>query len=194
MKRKIVSETQIIQSLEKLMGIKYVNLENYMIEPDAPTLISENLARKHMIIPIGRRGSILTVAMEDPLNIFAIEDVRMVTGLEVVPVVSRSMEIMSAIEQHYGKVVAQEAVDDFKKQYATDDLSDIDTETLNEINSAPVVRLVNSLIRQAIKAHASDIHVEPYEDNVRIRFRIDGGIAGDNVSGKIYSCSHGDKN
>ena len=176
LKRNLVSETQIIHALEKLMGIKYVNLENYMIEPDAPTLIGENLARKHKIIPIGRRGSILTVAMEDPLNIFAIEDVRMVTGLEVVPVVSRAQEILNAIEQHYGKVVAQEAVDDFRKQYGTEELSDIDTETLNEINSAPVVRLVNSLIRQAIKAGASDIHVEPYEDHVRIRFRIDGEL------------------
>ncbi|WP_202906821.1 GspE/PulE family protein [Abyssisolibacter fermentans] len=171
-----VSEKDIIQVLEYQYGIPYVDLDKYFIDPNTTSLISEKLAKKHTLIPIKKTGNTILVSMLDPLNLFAIDDVEIATGLKVQPAISTKSDILRLIDNYYGKQSAEKAVEDFKKQYNVKDFDNIDEQVLNDINNAPVVRLVNSIIRQAIKARASDIHIEPFESRVRIRFRIDGNL------------------
>ena len=171
-----VTELDIIQVLEFQHGIPHIDLDKHYIDPDIPNLINENMARRNVLIPINREGNNLTVAMADPLNLFAIDDIKIATGLEVKPVISTQDNIINAIDQYYGKQSAEEAIEDFKKQYDVDDIEDLDKDILNEINNAPVVRLVNSIVKHAVKAKASDIHIEPFENKVRVRFRIDGEL------------------
>lgn len=129
-----------------------------------------------MLIPVVKEGNQLTVAMVDPLNLYAIDDVNIATGLNVRPALALRNHIQNAIDQYYGKESAEQAVEDFKKEIGFDQISEIEEEILNEVNNAPVVRLVDSIIQHAIRAKASDIHIEPYENNIRIRFRIDGEL------------------
>lgn len=171
-----VTENQIIEVLEFQLGIPHMDLDKHYIDPEIPKLISENLARRHMLIPIKKERGRLLVAMANPLNIYAIDDVKIATGLEVEPVISTRQGILNAIDGYYGKQSAEKAIEDFKKQYDVDNISELDEDTLNEINNAPVVRLVNSIIKQAVKANASDIHIEPFEKDIRVRFRIDGDL------------------
>ncbi|MFZ5353584.1 MAG: GspE/PulE family protein [Bacillota bacterium] len=172
----VIQEKQIIEVLEFQLGIPHMDLEKYYIDPEIPKLINENLARRHMLIPVRKERDKLIVAMADPLNIFARDDVQIATGMEVEPVISTRNDITNAIDQYYGKQRAEQAIEEFKKQYDVENLNELDDETLNEINNAPVVRLVNSIISQAVKTKASDIHIEPYDDNIRVRFRIDGEL------------------
>ncbi|MGO1370487.1 MAG: GspE/PulE family protein [Senegalia sp. (in: firmicutes)] len=171
-----LTEEDIIEVLEFQMGIPHVDLEKYFIDPDVVNLVSETLARKYILIPIKKNRGSLTVAMADPLNLFAIDDVKIATGLDVTPVISIRKDILDSIEQYFGKKSAEKAIEDLKDQYNIELDSNLDDELLNEINNAPVVRLVNSFIKQAISAKASDIHIEPYEDRIRIRFRIDATL------------------
>lgn len=172
----IVDERQILEVLEFQLGFTRVDFDRFFIDSDVPRLISENLAKKHVLIPIARDKSEITVAMADPLNLYAIDDVSIYTGLKVKPVIASQKDILNAIDQHYGKESAEKAVEDFKKQYNIDEITDIENELLNEVSNAPVVRLVNSIMQQAVKAGASDIHIEPFDKIVRIRFRIDGEL------------------
>ncbi|PAB58514.1 GspE/PulE family protein [Anaeromicrobium sediminis] len=169
-----VEENQMMEVLEIQLGIPHMDLEKQYIDFKIPRLINESLAKRHLIIPVKKESGKLIVAMTDPLNIFAMDDVRIATGLEVQPVIASRQNILNAIDRYYGNVRAEKAVEDFKNQYIKDDYTDIDEESINEINNAPVVRLVNSIIRQAVKAKASDIHIEPFESRVRVRFRVDG--------------------
>lgn len=171
-----ITENDIIEVLEFQFGIPHVDVFNHYIDPEIPRLISENLARRHIAVPIKIERDKLIVAMADPLNIFAIDDISMATKLEVEPVISIRKDLLALMDQYYGKQVAEKAMEDFKKQYETKNIDELDDQILNEINNAPVVRLVKSIIRQAVKLKASDIHIEPFENNVKVRFRIDGDL------------------
>ena len=171
-----VSEKQIIEVLEFQMGIPHVDLEKTHIEPGIPRLISEKLARRNQLIPIKLEEDLLTVAMADPLNIFAIDDIRIATGKRIHPVIASKEDIQNAIGLFYEKESAERALEEFDDTYTTDLFEELDEETLANIESAPVVKLLNSIIRQAIKLKASDIHVEPLEKSLRVRFRIDGEL------------------
>lgn len=172
----IVSENQIIEVLEFQFGIPHMDLRKHFIDPEVPRLINERLARRHTLIPVNRNGDRLTVAMADPLNIFAIDDVKIATGLEIIPVIAANKRILEAIDQYYETESAERALAEFKQNYQVDSIDDIDEETLSEISNAPVVKLVNSIIRQAVKMKASDIHIEPFEKIVRVRLRVDGDL------------------
>jgi type IV pilus assembly protein PilB len=172
-----VNEKDIIATLEDQMGIERYDIQNNVVEPEIPKLISENLARRYNAIPVKINGERLTVAMYDPLNIYAIDDIEIATGLKIEPVLASKKAIISAIDQFFGKQNAEKAIEDFSKEYNNGDSdSNISEESLEAIKNAPVVRLVNSIIKQALKARASDIHIEPFESIVRIRFRIDGDL------------------
>jgi type IV pilus assembly protein PilB len=172
-----VKEKEIIDTLENQMGIEKYDIRNNIVEAEIPKLISENLARRYNAIPVKVIGDKLTVAMYDPLNIYAIDDIEIATGLKVDPVLASKKDIVSAIDQYFGKQNAEKAIEDFAKQYTgSADDSNITEESLEAIKNAPVVRLVNSIMKQALKARASDIHIEPFENIVRIRFRIDGQL------------------
>ena len=172
----IVSEDKIIEVLEFQFGIPHINLNKYVIDPEIPRLISEKLARRYTLIPVKKDGEKLIVAMMDPLNIFAIDDIKMATGLEVIPVIATNQGILNAIDQYYETESVERALAEFRRNYQVEVTDDIDEELLSEISNAPVVKLVNSIIRQAVKMKASDIHIEPFEKIIKVRFRIDGDL------------------
>ena len=172
----IVSEKEIIEVLELQLGIPHMDLNKFFINPEITKLIDEKVARRYNIIPISKSGNVITLAMSDPLNIFAIDDVKVITGLEVKPVISVAKDIESAIDNYYENETAKQALEEFKENYEVEDIDDLDQVMLDDINNAPVVKLVNSIVKQAIKMKASDIHIEPFEHFVRVRFRVDGDL------------------
>ncbi|RQD70559.1 MAG: type II secretion system protein GspE [Tindallia sp. MSAO_Bac2] len=172
----IIDDKQITEVLEFQLGIPHMDLEKIYIPPEIPRIISEKLARRHILIPIKQEDDVLMVAMADPLNIFAVDDVKIATGLKVEPVISTKEEILNAIGIYYEKESAEKALEEFDENYETDIFDDFDEVNLANVENAPVVKLLNSVIKQAIKMKASDIHIEPLERELRVRFRLDGDL------------------
>ena len=173
-----VTQRDINLVLESQLGIPHIDLNNYDIEREATEKISENLAKRHELIPIKIEYNELIVAMSDPLNIFAIDDVKIFSGMNVQPVIASSDQIRHAIDVYYGSHEAMKAAEEYKKEYG---ITEKDTEKEEEniedvVNSAPIVKLVNSIIEQAVRTRASDIHIEPFKKIIRIRYRIDGQL------------------
>ncbi|AIS52347.1 type II secretion system protein E [Thermoanaerobacter kivui] len=175
-KQGYVTEEQILEALEFQLGIPHVDLQKYYIDPDVAKLIPEAVAKRYIIIPIKKDEDGILVAMADPLNIFAIDDVKIITKQNVKPLIASESSILKAIDRIYGREQAEKAVQDFKKEFQSETASELPNEILEEVQNAPAVRLVNSIIEQAIKSRASDIHIEPTEKDLRIRFRIDGQL------------------
>jgi len=173
---KFVTEEEIIEVLEFQLGIPKQEIDRSLIESEVPNLITEALARRHTVIPIKKTETTVTLAMNDPLNIYAMDDVKLATGLEVEPVIATTKEIEDAIDYFFEKQDAQKAIEDFTSEYDVKELEGLDEATLSDINNAPVVRLINSIMSQAVKQQASDIHIEPFEKKLLVRFRIDGDL------------------
>ncbi|WP_425287110.1 GspE/PulE family protein [Proteiniborus ethanoligenes] len=169
-------EDDILEVLEKQLGTPAIDLGKYKIDPNATALIPENIARRYDLIPIGKSDGKLVVAMNDPLNIFAIDDIKLLTGMDIKIVISSKTVILKAINKFYSQESTKKALEEFEETYTPSSIEDFDEEDLTEVNSAPVVKLVNSIISQAIKMKASDIHIEPSEKNIRIRYRVDGDL------------------
>lgn len=164
-----ITEEAMIEVLEFQLGVPHVNLSNMMINRDVAAAIPATLAERYQVIPIKKEGKKLTLAMVDPTNFFAVDDVQMVTGCDVAPVIAAEREILRAINESYGvKEIMEKAVNKLRPDDAV-----LATE-LQTADDAPVISIVNSLITQAIKERASDIHVEPQDKHVRVRFRVDG--------------------
>ena len=207
----LVSDDMITAVLSRQYGIPSVNLELFQIDAHVLHLIPQEVAQKYSVLPLSRVGASLTLAMVDPTNVFAMDDVKFMTGLNVEPVVVAEASIQQAISKYYGTskeielsamgadevafdgAVAKSAnggithadlvsldtidfdVDRTEDVEVLEDNEEIDLTTLSRISEdAPVVRLVNVLLVDALRRGASDIHVEPYEKELRIRFRIDG--------------------
>lgn len=170
----LVTEQDIVQILSKQLRIPFIDLSNYLIDPVIAKLVPEHIAKRHMLIPINKVGNKLTVAMVDPLNIIAIDDIQLMTALMVKPVVATHTDINKALQDAYGAVAQQDKL--------MDDLEDIghsedeDLDGLGELgeNDAPIIRLCNLVISQAVQNGVSDIHIEPFEKELRIRYRQDG--------------------
>lgn len=163
----ILSEEQLIEVMEFQLGIPHVNLDRFPVDPAAVELVPESLARRYRVLPLRRQGNRITLAMVDPLDYFAIDDIRMTTGLHVDPVIATRDDIDRALEQYYGL-----------KQSVTEVLKEVQPEQIDEeqvrAEDAPIVRLVNQLIEQAADGRASDVHFDPQQHAVVVRFRIDG--------------------
>ena len=209
----LVSDDMITAVLSRQYGIPSVNLELFQIDDAVLRLIPQEVAQKHSVLPLSRVGATLTLAMVDPTNVFAMDDVKFMTGLNVEPVVVAEASIQTSIAKYYGTsreielavtndevvfettatkssngygaitrddLVSLDSID-FETGHAAEDVEvvedneEIDLSTLSRMSEdAPVVRLVNVLLVDALRRGASDIHVEPYEKELRIRFRIDG--------------------
>ncbi len=173
---KLLTEEQFVGTLAEQLGLEFVDLATYPVDPQAAALVSENLARRYLAMPIGWWEGRLIVAMADPSNVFAIDDIRTLTGAEVRQVVVTAEAVTAAINKYYRKDSEAEHVS--AEAAANSAPMDDDRDRLSNIKEvredAPIVRLVNLLITQAITDHASDIHVEPTGKDVRIRYRIDG--------------------
>ncbi len=173
---KLLTEEQFVGTLAEQLGLEFVDLATYPVDPAAAALVTEHLARRYLAMPIGWWEGRLIVAMADPSNVFAIDDIRTLTGAEVRQVVVTAEAVTAAINKYYRKDSEAEHVS--AEAAANSAPMDDDRDRLSNIKEvredAPIVRLVNLLISQAITDHASDIHVEPTGKDVRIRYRIDG--------------------
>jgi len=171
-----LTKQNIHEVLEFQLGIPFINLEEYEIEVNATKTITEPLARKHLLIPVKQTEKEIYVAMTDPLDIFAIEDVKIFSSKEVIPLLADENDIIKAIDLNYGAQKAMKAAEEFKK----DNLINIDETTVDDnvdfVKSAPIVKLVNTVLEQSVRYRASDIHIEPYEKIIRVRYRIDGKL------------------
>lgn len=172
-----VTNEQIIETLETQLGIPYVDLSIYTIDDDVPEIISERMARRYGIIPIKIEGNSILLAMSDPLDIYAMDDVSLATGYAVKPVISTYALIEKAIDKYFRTGNAEEAMEELDESFAsTLSVDAFATQFDENIQNAPVVKLINTIIYQAVKSNASDIHIEPYEENIRVRYRIDGEL------------------
>ncbi|MCX7920257.1 MAG: type IV-A pilus assembly ATPase PilB [bacterium] len=174
------SEETIAAALGRQLGIPYITLSHYEIDPQIIKTIPEDIVRRYKIIPVDKTGNQLTVALADPANIYILDELKVLTGNEIIPLISYESEINRAIEQYYRKQdVIQETLKDIE-EIKTDielvaDEKELDLAQIKDMaEDAPVVKLVNVIIQEAIKERASDIHIEPYEDSLRVRYRIDG--------------------
>lgn len=174
----IVTEQDILQVIEFQLGIPHVDLQKFAIDPSACTYVPESMARRYCLIPIKVENQAIVIAMSDPLNVYAIEDVKLYTGKEVQVVIALEKDIEKAIDKYYSGQNALKAVEEFVKEKTGDEASDSSREDdENEIvNNAPTVKLLNSIIEQGIRSRVSDIHIEPFERNVLVRYRIDGEL------------------
>lgn len=173
----LVTEDDILSVLEIQLGIKRVNLEYIDIDEQALRKVPESLARKHNLIPISNEKGTLTVAMSDPFNIIALDDLRIATGLKFEKVLECSKNIEQAIEKNYTKQYAEQVAQNLAFQEKIIKKDEEVKKELEDISAdAPVVKLVDTIIQNAIRSKASDIHIEPYENEVRVRNRVDGEL------------------
>ena len=178
-----VKEDDITSLLSEQFGVPSINLRHFEIDEAVINLIPSEVAQKYMVIPVNRTGATLTIAMADPTNVFAMDDIKFMTGYNVEPVVASEVAIREAIEQYYGSQHALELkkVMDEMAEAEADALEVLEEEEELDLTAleaateeAPVVKLVNIILTDSIKKTASDIHIEPYEKDFRVRFRIDG--------------------
>ncbi len=173
-----LQETELTDFVAKQYGLPSIELAEFEIDRDVIKLIPEEVAIKHTVIPVNRAGSTLILATADPSNIFAIDDIKFLTGYNVEVVVSSEAAIKEAIDKYYDKsasfadVMSDLDVEDLELIQEEDDV-DVG-ELARESEDAPVVKLVNLILTDAVKRNASDIHIEPYEKEFRARYRIDG--------------------
>jgi type IV pilus assembly protein PilB len=176
----MASEREILRALAKRLQVEYVDTPLFQIELDSIRLIPEHLARKYNIVPLNMRAGIITIATNDPLDFTCLEDLGIITGMEIRTVVSSSIEIEKAINRVYTRQNADEILNDIRDEYgvsAAFAIENADDESMAErVDSAPVVKLVNNLIFDAFQQNASDIHIEPEDNLTRVRYRIDGDL------------------
>ena len=166
-----IRERDLVKALAQQVGLDFVDLTEFPIEAAATTLLPETLARRYRALPIAERDGKLLVAMSDPANVYALDDIRSVTGRDVQPVVATASDVEQAIQKY-------SALGDEVEQLATEAASATEGEDLSDVEAAiedaPIVKLVNAIMTQAVTDRASDVHIEPTEKDVRVRFRVDG--------------------
>src|SRR5450759_3413665 len=178
-----ISEDDITETLSAQFGVPSINLSHFEIDPAVLKLVAADVARKYNILPVNKTGATITIAMADPTNVFAMDDIKFMTGYNVEPVVASELGIKGAIDNYYGSTASLELkkVMEDLQQAESADLEVLEEEAEMDVNAladsaeeAPVVKLVNLILTDAIKRGASDIHIEPYEKEFRVRFRVDG--------------------
>jgi type IV pilus assembly protein PilB len=171
----LVKESELMAALATQVGLRFVDLSDSSIDPSAAALVPEPVARRYHAVPIGYEGAKLVVAMADPSNLFGLDDIRTITGLDVVPVVATAGDIEAAIRKYARMDQSAEQMAS-EASSALDDTEALDRElsALAAVEEGPIVKMVNLLITQAIADRASDIHIEPTDRDVRIRYRVDG--------------------
>jgi type IV pilus assembly protein PilB len=179
-KRGLVKEEDISRCLGEQYGIPYIDLDSQTIPPEVIGLIHPGIVQKHLVIPVAKAGTMLTMAMADPTNVFAVDDIKFMTSMKVELMVATESAIRRAIDRYYDSSESLQnvmaSIEDAgmevmeEQEDANPNLSDLK----QAVEEAPVVKLVNLILAEAIKKGASDIHAEPYEKVFRVRFRIDG--------------------
>lgn len=167
--RNYITEQQLIEVLEVLLGIPHIQLYRQKIDSNIINIIPQRLAEEHQVLPVRAEGNRLIVAMADPLDYFAIDELRMTTGFRIEPTIASKDELQRAIKRYYG---LQESVDQIMQNLQTRETEEVKPQA--DEDDSPVVKTVNQIIIQAIHIGASDIHLDPQEDSLRIRYRVDG--------------------
>ena len=168
----MLSEGQLVAALATQIGLRFVDLSDYAVDGSAVSRVPAPVCRRHTALPIGYEDGKLVVAMADPANVFAVDDIRSMTGLEVKSVVATKADVLAAIDRYHR---GDDEMDELSSAIDVGKEDDDDLSQVKEIvEDAPIVKFVNLLITQAIQDRASDIHIEPAEKDLRVRFRIDG--------------------
>jgi type IV pilus assembly protein PilB len=176
----LASEWEIAAALGKQLNVPFITLSHYEIDPKVLQSIPEEIVKKYRIVPVDKTGDSLTVALSDPSNIYLLDELRILTKNQIIPVISFESDIIEAIQKYYSKDedhyeemlkdITEQQMEVMKEEAESEDDDDL---SIN-VDDAPVIQLVNLIISEAIKARASDIHVEPMEKSLRLRYRIDG--------------------
>ena len=181
-----ISEEEIAQALSRQVGYPYIDLDQFEVYPEVINLIPADVSKKHMVMPIHRIRSFLTLAMVDPTDLEVIEDIRFRTGLSIQPVIASESGVLNAINKYYGTADAlkvKKIVEDIElAEEGRINIVEVEPEETNlheleaEAEEAPIIKLVNQTFIDAVRRGASDVHFEPYETTFRVRYRIDGDL------------------
>ena len=174
----IITENQLIETLQMQLGVEFIDLNNTAIPPEMAQVLPKNIAKKHMVIPVKVVRNELYLAMVDPLNFITIEEVQSATRKKVIPVIATTAAMERAVLNLYSNEGAARAIEEMKKdnvgEVSFEPQKDSVSHIEDDANSAPTIRLVNSIIERAVTEQASDVHIEPREEEVMVRMRIDG--------------------
>jgi len=177
-----VSDNELLQILSEQYGVPSIKLAEFKIDPEVLKLIPPDVATKYQVMPLSVRDSTLIVAMTDPTNIFALDDIKFLTGYRVEPLIAGESSILNSIDSYYGTTTT--GLDNLLSGFDTEGVEYIEEAEESDISSlqqesedAPVIRLVNAILTDAIAKNSSDIHIEPYEKSFRVRFRVDGTLS-----------------
>jgi len=176
-----IEETEVTKMLARQYRMPAVDLSRFEVDPKILKLLPPDIATKHVVLPLKREGRTLTVAIADPNNVAAIEDIKFITRCDVFPVIAGEYTLRNAIDRYYQQSDAQlqsllksvEAEEDLE---VVEDQEDEDVKATDLADDAPVVKLINGLLTDAVKRGASDIHIEPFEHEMRVRYRVDGAL------------------
>ncbi|MGA3324450.1 MAG: type IV-A pilus assembly ATPase PilB [Terriglobia bacterium] len=183
-----LNDDEVTAVLSRQYGVPSINLAYFEVDPSITKLIPMDTATKYQVLPLSRVGASLTLAMVDPTNVFAMDDIKFMTGFNIEPVVASEAAIMEAIKKHYGSAEDQERKKELEEivnfidegaaesvELEAEEGGSLNLEQLEKASEeAPVIKLVNYILTDAVKRGASDIHMEPYEKEYRVRYRIDG--------------------
>ncbi len=176
-----IEETEVTKMLARQYRMPAVDLSRFEVDPKILKLIPPDIATKHVVLPLKREGRTLTVAIADPNNVAAIEDIKFITRCDVFPVIAGEYTLRNAIDRYYQQSDAQlqsllKSVEQEEDLEVVEDMEDEDVKATDLADDAPVVKLINGLLTDAVKRGASDIHIEPFEHEMRVRYRVDGAL------------------
>ncbi len=173
---KIISELDIIEAVEEQTGILSIDLNEVDFDTKVMKLVSQNLCNKYTLIPFGFNDHKIKVAMSDPLNIFAVDDINISTGFEVEVYIASKSNIQKFIDIYYSSEEVNKAAEALSRETLESKAVETDVEDIDDVKNAPVVKMIDYMFRNSIEMRASDIHIEPFEKEIRIRYRIDGEL------------------
>lgn len=179
----IISEEDIIEAIETQTGIEKIDLNSIKFNNKTLNLVTENLCRRHVLIPFGFKNNKIQIAMFDPLNIFAIDDVNISTGIEPEIYISSKSDIQKFIDLNYSTEQVFKAAQELTKETLESKNIVDNIEEIDDVKNAPVVKMIDYMFKNSIEMRASDIHIEPFEKEIRIRYRIDGELQTVNTLG-----------
>lgn len=183
-KQGYVKEKELMAVLSKELFIPYLELSKYKLDPQVISVLTEKIARQYKVVPLSRIGNVLSVAMSDPLNIFALDDLKTITGYDIDVVLASEKDIIKALDKFFKGVSADEDMSNVLKEeekgkvvevVKTESTIELGT-VLEESEKAPIVKIVDLMITEALKKRSSDLHIEPMEHDLRVRYRIDGHL------------------
>ncbi len=175
-----ISKELFIAVLTQQMGVEYIDLKGCKFDDDVLSTIPEDIVMKYNVVPLGydeNNPNVLRVAMSDPMDIIAVDDISIATGTQVEPLLAMEDEIAETIGKYYGSHQAMEAAEAYRREREEAMLSEAEEEEMNaDIENSPIVLLVKQILEGGVRQRASDIHIEPLETSVRVRYRIDGAL------------------